>query len=172
MIFECGAPEGFEWPDAGEGMCCIGAAVYGSQRCTCWEPIYDQEQAEPRPDLIGTVQRSMCPDCAFRAGSPERTGQPGYQCNSQEEIDDLVVAGTPFFCHQGVRRIIRWRHPSGMVIDAHPGAYAPIQQPLPAVKGDPSTTRMVGFKANGEPMSLCAGWTARRLAFMQRDIPK
>ena len=46
------------WPDAGEGMCCIGAAVYGPGHCTCWTPVYDLDQAEPDTTITRRLDRT------------------------------------------------------------------------------------------------------------------
>ena len=63
------------WPDAGEGMCCIGAAVYGPGHCTCWTPVYDLDQAEPDTTITHSVMPRRCSDCAFLRNSPERADE-------------------------------------------------------------------------------------------------
>jgi len=143
------------FPDAGEGACCYGAIMNGPQACTCWQPVYDLEQQPLRPGDLG-LRGSMCGDCAFRPGSPERSGDPSYQGDG-EFLDEIVITGELFACHQGVRRVIRWVHPSGAEISGHGGDYRP-----PLVNGRP-------FKADGTPADLCAGWAARRLKYMQRE---
>jgi len=144
-----------DWPETPmTGMCCMGSAARGPSGCTCWEPEYDVEQAEPRSEgpLFG-CRSSMCADCAFRPGSPERRGDPDAD-GDQELLDDLVIRGQPFFCHQGMRRPVRYRHPSRMVVEASPLEYAP-----PQAGGRP-------FKATGEPADLCFGWAARRAKYV------
>lgn len=157
------------WPDAGGGACCIGAAVYGPERCTCWEPVYDLEQQPQVPGLLSTAQPTQCHDCAYRPGSPERNGDEGYK-GDQEALDDYVVRGAPFWCHQGMRHVVKWVHPSGMEVPGHPAAYKPPVVIEQAVAGDDSTRRPLALKADGTPADLCAGWVARRLAYMQRDV--
>lgn len=136
-----------ELPEVEGGCCCYGAAVYGAQRCTCWEPIYDRVQqplapAEPR------VRATACADCAYRPDSPERAGAKGY-AGDAETLDELVDAGQPFYCHQGIRRPVRLRHPAGLEIDGHPAAYdAPMRDRVP-------------YRADGTPADVCAGWAAR-----------
>jgi hypothetical protein len=98
----------------------------------------------------------MCPDCAFRPGSPERRGEPGYQ-GTDGELDDFVANGSSFFCHQGIRKPVTLAHPSGAEVAGHPAAYDP-----PIVGGVP-------YRADGSPGELCAGWAARRLKHMQRE---
>ena len=134
-------------PDA--GPCCKGAAVYGKDRCTCWEPVYDLEQQPLAPGEMGLRVRP-CADCAYRKNSPERRGEDGYQGDA-EFLDELVVTGEFFACHQGIRRPVAWRHPSGAEIPGHPAGYDP-----PLHDGKP-------YKADGTPADLCAGWAARRL---------
>lgn len=140
-----------DWPETPTtGMCCLGSALDGATRCTCWEPEYDVEQAEPKTDgLLFGCRSSMCHDCAYRPGSPERTGDPDAAAD-QELLDDLVVRGQPFWCHQGMRVPLRYRHPSGVVVEASRLEYGP-----PIVQGRP-------FKADGSPADLCFGWAARR----------
>jgi len=148
----CGATHpALELPDAGEGACCIGAAVYGPDRCTCWTEEHDLEQQPPQADLLPLppVPVRMCADCAFRPNSPERTGVAGYQGDA-DSLDALVASGEPFWCHQGMRKVARLRHPSGAVIDGHPAAY------------DPPIVGSVPYKADGTPGNVCAGWLLRR----------
>lgn len=150
-------------PDAGGGMCCYGAAVYGPERCTCWEPEYDLEQADPDPTamalLAAGVQPStrsrMCGDCAYRPGSPEKRGAPDH--DGDPDALEEFAAVSRFWCHQGMRRPVRLRHPSGTAVDGHPAAYAP-----PVVDAVP-------YRADGSPGELCAGWAARRRALGVND---
>lgn len=140
-------------PDDDPTPCCDGSAVYDQTRCTCWEPVYAVEQSPPRPPAsIGDIQvrARMCPPgpddeagCAFRPGSPERTDPLLV-----DELDELVYAGTPFWCHTGMRRPVRWEHPDGRVIPGDPADWHPA---------------MVGalpFRTDGQPALLCAGWWA------------
>jgi len=138
------------------GMCCMGSAARGAGGCTCWVAEYDVEQAEPRTDgLLFGCRDSMCRDCAFRPDSPERTDDPDA-AGDQELLDELVATGQPFWCHQGMRRPVRYRHPSGVVVEASPLEYAPPQ--LGAVP----------CKADGSPADLCFGWAARRAKFVEQ----
>src|SRR3954470_3659569 len=46
--------------------CCWGVAVYGWERCTCWEDVYDVEQTDPvLPVADGSIQvrHARCGDC-------------------------------------------------------------------------------------------------------------
>lgn len=139
-----------ELPDAGKCACCYGAAVYGPDRCTCWVPVYDLEQQPIQPGLPAPpVPLKMCGDCAYRPRSPERQGEAGYS-GDEDFLEDLVETGRPFYCHAGVRRVVRLRHPAGVEIDGHPGAY------------EPPIHDSVPYKADGTPANLCAGWLLRR----------
>ena len=154
--FFCGSLlPAIELPDAGEGACCIGAAMGGPQRCTCWVPIFDLEQQEPEPRPMGLRGRP-CGDCAYKPGSPERRGEDGYQGDT-EFLDGLILTGEFFACHQGIRKPVRWVHPSGAEIPGHPAGY------------DPPLRDGVPYKADGTPADLCAGWAARRLKQMWRE---
>lgn len=127
-------------PDAGRGCCCIGAATRGPGFCTCWEPVHDLPQSPPVRGQLG-ARDSMCEDCAFRPDSPERRGDDRYANASDEDLADLP----DFACHQGMRRVLRWRHPAGVEVEALPGVYDP-----PHVFGIPC-------KADGTPADRCAG---------------
>ena len=145
-------------PDAGEGMCCIGAAVMGPGHCTCWVPIFDAEQQEITPGLpLPPVPVKLCATCAYRPNSPERQGDEGF-AGDAGLLDELVATGAPFFCHQGIRKPIAWRHPpSGTEIPGHPGGY------------DPPIRDGVPYKADGSPAFVCAGWLLRRAKETQRQ---
>ena len=142
-------------PDAGEGACCWGAIIHGKDRCTCWVAVYDLEQQPLKPGPMGLRVR-MCDSCAYRANSPEKRGEEGYQGDA-EFLDGLILTGEFFACHQGIRKPVRWVHPSGAEIPGHPAGYNP-----PLRDGVP-------YKADGTPADLCAGWAARRLKQMWRE---
>lgn len=134
-------------PDDDWASCCIGGGIKGPEYCTCWEPVYELDQAEPRPPQCPDdlqVQRRVCGDCAFRPDSPERADE-----FSAEALLDLAASGTPFWCHQGMRRPLAWRHPDGRTVPGDPADWTP-----PKVRGIP-------YQADGSPGLLCAGWAAR-----------
>lgn len=125
---------------------CWGYVLNGPAGCICWEPVFDVEQAPPRP--LGGPQDlqprdRMCGDCAFRPGSPERADS-----FSEEALLELAQTGEPFWCHQGMRRPIYWRHPDGRMVDGSPADY------------QPAALNSVPYQADGSPGLLCAGWTA------------
>lgn len=163
MTFHC---EPRDYPDAGGGLCCIGATVYGPERCTCWVPVYDLEQAEPVVGPAG-FRDEMCADCAYRPRSPERRGDPDH-LGTEEGLMALAAAGEPFFCHQGIRRAVRWEHrpeeatavqcaevleaAGDLRVGSVPGK--PQQYLPPIIEGVP-------YRADGTPAQLCAGWARR-----------
>lgn len=136
-------------PDLGE-VCCMGVAVYGPSRCTCWLPIFDVDQVPPRVGLASERRATMCGDCAFRGDSPERQGDPRFQHSGDGELEELVSSTADFACHQGMRRRLALVHPSGARVECGPGAYAPT-----IVNG-------VAFKADGSPADRCAGLAVAR----------
>ena len=142
-------------PDPAFGACCDGSASMGPQYCTCWAPDFDLEQQAVRPGERGQ-RDAPCSDCAYRAGSPERSGDERYNGDA-EFLDRIVETGEPFHCHVGIRRAVKLVHPSGAEVELHPGDYRP-----PVAAGVP-------YKADGSPGELCAGWAARRLKFVQRE---
>ena len=143
--------------------CCPGRIADGPAGCTCWEPVYDLHQTTPAPETAlalatGEAQPDerdrMCGDCAYRPTSPEKTGQATHDGDAAE-LERLARTGERFFCHDGFRVPIAWRHPAGMRIPADPGRDGDFQ-PL-IVLGIP-------YRADGRPGLLCAGWAARRRA--------
>jgi hypothetical protein len=131
------------------GDCCIGSAVMGIRRCTCWEPVYDLTQDVGLiTEAIPEARAEMCHDCAYRPDSPEHANE-----HTAEMIDSLPDAGTPFFCHQGIRCIVAWRHPCGLELPSGSGAYDP---PIMTLRG-----ARIPFRADGQPGLVCAGWATR-----------
>jgi hypothetical protein len=133
--------------------CCIGEAVYGPTRCTCWTPVFDQEQQPLQnggraPDIIFTRQK-CCSDCAYRKGSKEREDE----WEEEEIMDHALTPGCEFWCHAGVRRVVAYRHPDGRKMPAGDGDYQPPIGPR---------ERPLVWRADGTPGSRCAGWAAYR----------
>lgn len=132
-------------PDDDRPPCCW-ASMHDPERCSCWQPVYDVDQAPPRPpnrpeDLHARPR--MCGDCAYRPGSPERSDPLLV-----DELLDLPAGHTPFWCHDGMRRPIRWEHPDGRTIAGDPADWHPAMH-----SGIP-------YQADGSPAMLCAGWAA------------
>jgi hypothetical protein len=126
--------------------CCYGATSR-LDSCTCWEPIWNREQQPPQlPVQLTDLQPRdwLCGDCAFRKDSPERSSE--YE---EETLLGLAERGQPFWCHDGMRRPLEWRHPHGLTIAGDPADWQP-----PIVHAIP-------FRADGTPGLLCAGWAAR-----------
>lgn len=142
---------------AGQGMCCTGSANGTPLDCTCWEPVWDLGQQPVQPGLPRPADPPrMCGDCAYRPGSPERAGEPSHQ-GDRELLDNLVDNGAPFFCHAGMRRPVKWVHPSGAEIPGHAANYRP-----PIRDGVP-------YKADGTPGDICSGWFLRRAHQARQD---
>lgn len=150
----CGLDDTVEWPDVGNGdiPCCMGSAALGPANCTCWVAEYDLQQKDI--EVLGPpgLRSAACEDCAYRGGSPERQGAD-HVMGDGRHLQALVELNRPFFCHQGIRRPVRYRHPSGAVHtpDHLEAAYRP-----PIHHGIP-------YKADGQPADLCAGWASARL---------
>jgi hypothetical protein len=135
------------YPDADPVGCCYGEAHDGPAGCVCWVPEYDVDQADPRPADVtasGLEVRAggRCGDCAYRPDSPENA-DPW----TAEELVNLAASGEPFWCHDGMRRPARWRHPRRDVV-----IEGPSDDWQPAMVGG------VPFRADGSPAFLCAGW--------------
>jgi len=68
-------------------------------------------------------------------------------------LDARLLDGvTPFWCHQGMRKLVAWRHPAGVTVPVTVDGYGP-----PGVDGVP-------YRADGTPAEVCGGWAARRRA--------
>lgn len=134
-------------PDADGAGCCWGDVQNGPDGCNCWTPVFDVDQADP---VIPTspadieVQARVCGDCAYRSDSPERA-----DAYTEETLLALPVEGQAFYCHEGMRRPVRWEHPDGRTVAGSPDDWQP-----PMVRGVP-------FRIDGRPGLLCAGWAAR-----------
>lgn len=138
--------------------CCDGYAMTGDyRRCTCWEPVFDAPQADLDHDTPTGANTAMCHDCAYRPGSPEH-----------DDLDkigmllyDLPAGKGNFFCHQGIRRAVAYRHPDGRQIPAEDGDYQP-----PICEDNHQVQR--AYKADGSPADLCFGFLSARLAHIYR----
>lgn len=155
-----------QFPLIDGGSCCMGAGMFGGDHCSCWQPVFDEEQVEPDVVTAGLLRAGvqptvrpggMCPDCAYRPDSPERRGDPRYK-SSSGELDEFA-SESRFWCHEGLIRPVAWVHgPSGTQIAAHPAQYRP-----PQIDGVP-------YRVTGQPGYLCAGWAARRRALVARQL--
>lgn len=134
------APPGVTDDDPLTG-CCMGEAMRDPRYCTCWEPVFDVDQAEPDPTSEPATRAKCCHDCAYRRGSPEE------QEGARDDLEALASSGRDvFYCHQGMRRAIAYRHPDG--------------RELPAVDGDyqPAQAGGTAYRADGSAADRCAGW--------------
>jgi hypothetical protein len=147
------------FPAVGDGECCEGAVLDGPGSCTCWEPVYSAHQQPVDEEAAGLLaagvqpvtRQGMCGDCAYRPDSFEKTGDPRFNGDA-DMLEGLAASGERFWCHDGLRRIVAWRHPAGTQIPAEPGCYRPTQR------------AGVPYQADGQPGLLCAGWAARNRA--------
>lgn len=146
---------------AAPARCCPGRIADGPAGCTCWEPVYDRDQVEVDPatalavatgDVQPDERHRMCGDCAYRPASPEKSGQTTH-VGGAVQLERLAAAGERFYCHDGFRSPVAWRHPAGMRIPADPDRDGDFQ---------PLIVLGVPFRANGSPGLLCAGWAGRR----------
>jgi hypothetical protein len=164
MTFVCGGPSA---PSEALRVlsrltsCCEGAAYDGPTACTCWEAEYDAEQVPPDEAAEPVTRAEMCADCAFRPDSPERSGDDRY-----EHSDGDLAGLDHFWCHQGMRKPARWRHPLGITVEADVDAYNPPRR-VREVDGERVA---VPYKANGSPGDRCGGFDAwKRLRLAERE---
>lgn len=151
MTFICGA--GNAAPDEALRVmvalkdCCLGALEDGPGGCTCWEAVYDLDQAPvDRLSMPGT-RAEMCADCAYRPGSPESQGDDRY-------VGKPTAPGVVFWCHTGMRKPLRYRHPAGITVEVTGDFYKP---PIRDVDGV-----AIPYKADGTAGERCAGWAAHQ----------
>lgn len=156
-IHLCGVPLHMGFPQTEPGGCCMGEATQGPDHCTCWVPVYERDQEKPDEKAVPGTRTEQCEDCAYRADSPERQGDEEVD-GTPELLERIVVEGQPFWCHQGIRRPLLWKHPSGMTVDGSASDYKP-----PIVDGVP-------YQADGRPADICAGWSARRAAYLRENV--
>lgn len=148
--------------------CCWGSEINGLLGCTCWASEYDQDQqpAQPLPPEGPQTRPGKCADCACRYDSIERisyrdgTAVRSPFASSWEGVLDLAGKGKPFYCHDGMRKLLRKHHPNGAVKEEGEHSYSP---PIPA-DGVPR-------KADGSAAFLCAGWAAIRDALQRGEDP-
>jgi len=152
-----------EWPDTPSlSGCCYGAAVYGPGRCTCWVPVLEYAQEPMRATDPTPTMPARCSDCAFRRDSPERSGHEQAGAD-EDDLDELVASGRPFYCHDGMQRPAGWVHPPSLtVIGPRPGDELAWQ----ATYADGPHGRRP-HRADGRPAALCAGWASRRAAHLR-----
>ncbi len=131
--------------------CCAGSAMWGPDRCTCWVPIFSKVQRELDTSVQPGVRESQCEDCAYRHDSAEQNDERASDLERITASDE-----SPFWCHQGMRYEVGWRHPSGMYVEAPRDEVGAIASWAPPRRDG------VPFKANGLPADKCAGWAARR----------
>ena len=147
----CRSYPGRRWAEENPGVdtnggCCWGDTMAGPEGCTCWQPVFDIDQEPLDTAAKVTCRPTMCADCAYRPGSPERA-----DTFTEVALLNLHAEGELFWCHQGLRAPIQWRHPDGRTVAGSPMDYRPAHH-----KGVP-------YQTNGQPAQLCAGWMA--LAF-------
>jgi hypothetical protein len=136
--------------------CCDSYAYYGPRFCVCWVRIYDQPREPAQPDMPRTTRASMCSDCAFRPGSPERTDSSDAVADSTDLMMIVHNPGQIFWCHDGMPRIIALEHPNGMRVDV------PTEDGVVAY--DPVIIAGVPYRGDGSPGLMCAGLAAARRA--------
>lgn len=136
--------------------CCDSYAYFGPTRCTCWEVVYDTEQAEPRTDLPTEEREQMCGDCAFRPGSPERIESQRAVAGPSDLLRCVIDPRQDFACHDGLRHGVAYRHPSGLTV--------PVRELDGVVPYHPPIIDGRAYRADGRPALRCAGLVAARKA--------
>lgn len=140
--------------------CCYGVAFHeepiGGRHCTCWEPIFatDEKQQDPRPGMP-VARTTRCDSCACFVPSGHLPDGRDIPPDLEEAYYAMLAAraaGTPFWCHKGLRLRVAERHPLlGVRPAAHP-TDAPDRQDVPIVDDVP-------YKLDGSPADLCFAWS-------------
>lgn len=159
-ILELSAGRGLPDPSPDGVPCCDAYALLGAEHCTCWEKVYEGEQAEPRPGAEPETRKRMCGDCAFRPGSPELRDSDHAVCGYADLVRIMLNEAESFWCHDGLRRVVGMRHPNGMTV------------PLDATDGvvayDPPIVDGIPYRLDGQPGLRCAGLAAERKKLQRR----
>lgn len=134
----------------GMNWCCAGAAMNGPRGCMCWEPEYSVRRRKPNGEADMKIRTTQCDDCAYRHDSAE--WQDEYD---REKLESHVHGDGEFACHQGMPYIVRWRHPSGMVVEQ------PLDEKGVVAAYAPRWIGATPFKASGRPADVCAGYATR-----------
>lgn len=89
---------------------CMGAAGGGPDRCTCstLTPLEHAFCERIAREMLRRRDYEPCPDCACRAGTPER---------ESGELEKILAQDAPFHCHRGMPMVRRGGGP--------PTRYAP-----------------------------------------------
>jgi hypothetical protein len=129
--------------------CCEASAFTDGEECTCWVAVLDVVPTLAVQEGPHRIRRTMCGDCAYRPGSPERESLGG-------DAPSFSRAAR-FYCHTGMPRAVGYTHPHlGLVPAPTTDDYRPYIRDGQA------------WQADGRPAELCAGWAAhtgaRRLA--------
>lgn len=132
--------------------CCEGYVHGGPERCYCWTPILDPPPAPPVEGLADTMP-DRCGDCAYRPDSPERRGVETASADWSKLVE-LAATGTPFWCHDGLPKVVGWTHPR------LPDLVVPV--PPDVDDYQPTIRDGIPHRADGRPGSRCAGWEAER----------
>jgi hypothetical protein len=167
-VFICGTPllpDGIPDAASDDDPCCDGRAVDGPRGCGCWTEIFDLQQASDLHEGLPLPAVPLRPcepgpgddGCAYLGTSPEKTGSSGHSADA-DELDRLAATGSPFFCHNGIRRVTHMRHPSGLTWELpHRSDYRP------PIRGN------VPYRADGTPASICSGWLLRRMVLTRQQ---
>lgn len=127
-------------------LCCWESIDSNGKECSCWEPIVWPEPTRKLQRGPAAIRPSMCGDCAYRPGSPERAAEGG------EQLD--AAPWDPFHCHDGMPKVVGFTHPK--VPDVSFLAY------WVGDRDDYKPLQAGGraWKADGSPAVLCGGWGA------------
>lgn len=133
----------YQWypPETDEWRGCCYSELRES--CTCWEPIWDVPPPVFDASLPTEVRLEMCGGCAYRPGTD------AWTCRTASDLP--ADTAKRFYCHEGARRILGYRHPDGTEIMLPPEEIDH--------KGDEHDGRP--FFRDGTPAPYCAGWAAR-----------
>lgn len=131
----------------------MGEAMRGPRGCTCWTPVFDLEQQPIKRFMAPRTRTKCCGDCAYRNGSPERAEEGGT-----EHLQFIAEPDVPasFWCHDGMRKVIAWRHPDGREVKVDPDGVDDFQPPI---RENAAGVRCC-WQVDGTPAARCGGWRA------------
>lgn len=160
-ILHMSAARGLPDPSPDGVPCCDGYAYLGYEHCMCWEPVYDDGQADPHIGVEPTTRRRMCSDCAFRPDSPELRDSDRAVCGYYDLLRIALNEDESFWCHDGLRKVVAMRHPNGLTV--------PVDQTDGVVAYEPPIIDGIPYQLDGQPGLRCAGLAAQRMRLRKAE---
>lgn len=140
-----------------ERIPCWDACAADGSDCAEWEPRFwppaEMDDLQEGPEV---VRPRACGDCAYRPGSPERRANDG-------DLPDGFNPNRPFYCHDGMSALRGYTHRTlgvSVLVSSLPSMQDGFLIGSLDYDVVRATDRPRGWKADGSPLTVCAGWWA------------